>query len=106
MDFNILGWKINISKKLINRKDIPEDLQEAIKVLQRYNYKAPSTKKQQEAAKKAAKLKAEKAKEKIESTLNMLRLQKEKKITTYLVAKEAGVSYNTAKKYESYWKKL
>jgi len=39
-----------------------------------------------------------KTKEKIQNAINLLKLEG-KEITAYRVAKEAGVSYNTARKY-------
>jgi len=40
-------------------------------------------------------------KKKIETAINQLRMY-QKKITVYSVAKEAGISFNTAKKYKSF----
>ena len=51
-----------------------------------------------ESAKRASKIKADKAKEKVINAVNLLRLQGEE-ITPYKVAKTAQISYNTAKKY-------
>ena len=50
------------------------------------------------AAAKATEARTSKAKRKIENALNMMRLEG-KPVSVYLVAKEAGVSYNTANKY-------
>ena len=60
--------------------------------------KIPPSKKKIESARRASQVKAKKAKEKVISAVNLLKLQREK-ITAYKVAKMAGVSYNTAKKY-------
>ena len=49
-------------------------------------------------ANKAAKAKQEQAKEKVKNAVNLLRLQGEE-INPYKVAKIAGISYNTARKY-------
>ena len=50
------------------------------------------------ATKKANEKKQETSKKKIENAVNMLRLEG-KEITAYAVAKVAGISYNTARKY-------
>jgi Fic family protein len=60
--------------------------------------KLPPSPKKIESAKKASEIKANKAKEKVINAVNLLRLQGEE-ITPYKVAKTAGISYNTAKKY-------
>ena len=49
-------------------------------------------------ANKAAKAKQEQAKEKVKNAINLLRLQGEE-VNAYRVAKIAGISYNTARKY-------
>ena len=50
------------------------------------------------AAEKATEARTAKAKEKIQNAINILRMEN-KKITYYSVAKTAGVSYSTVKKY-------
>jgi len=50
------------------------------------------------AVAKATQARTNKAKLKIEKALNMMRLEN-RPVSVYLVAKEAGVSYNTANKY-------
>jgi len=52
------------------------------------------------AAKSATEARTKKAKDKIQNAINILRMQN-KKITHYSIAKEAGVSYVTVKKYIS-----
>ena len=52
------------------------------------------------AAEKATEARTKKAKEKIQNAINLLRMEN-KKITYYSVAKTAGVSYSTVKKYIS-----
>jgi hypothetical protein len=61
--------------------------------------KEPSEKKRN-ATKKATDGRVKEAKLKIFNTLNMMRLEG-KKININAVAREAGVSYNTAKKYRA-----
>jgi len=56
------------------------------------------SKKQQDTAKAALKVKVTKTKEKVQNAINLLRLQG-KPINPYQVAKLSGVSYNTARKY-------
>jgi len=52
------------------------------------------------AAEQATEARTKKAKEKIQNAINLLRLEN-KKLTYYSVAKTAGVSYSTVKKYIS-----
>lgn len=52
------------------------------------------------AAEKATEARTAKAKEKIQNAINILRME-DKKITYYSIAKTAGVSYSTVKKYIS-----
>jgi hypothetical protein len=64
--------------------------------------------KKTEAAWRVAAGKEDKSIEKIENAINILKLYN-KKITIYGVAKEAGISYNTAKKHivnSNYFKSL
>ena len=52
----------------------------------------------QTATGKATEVKMQRAKEAITNAVNLMRLEG-RKITAYSVAKRAGISYNTAKKY-------
>lgn len=54
--------------------------------------------KKQIAISKATKARTLKAKEKIQNAINLLRMEN-KKVTHYSIAKIAGVSFNTVKKY-------
>jgi len=54
------------------------------------------------ATKKATYAREMKAKKKIENAVNLLRLEG-KKITAYSLAKQAGVSFTTARKYIPYY---
>ncbi len=56
------------------------------------------SKKKQETAKNACKIKISKTKEKIQNAINLLELQG-KPINPYQIAKLSGVAYNTARKY-------
>ena len=56
------------------------------------------SKKKIKATKTATATRTANAKAKIQNAINTLKLY-DKKITAYQVAKESGVSYNTAKKY-------
>jgi len=98
MKFELFGYSINIEKKALADGNLPDDLRQAIETLQRYGKTLPPSKAKQEAAAKATKTRQEKAKRKIQDAINLLRLEGEE-ITVYKVAKKAGVSYNTAKKY-------
>jgi len=73
-------------------------LQEALRVLEKYSYKAPPSQKKTDAAKKATAIRQKRTKEKIQNAVNLLMLEG-KEVTAYAVAKTAGISYNTAKKY-------
>jgi len=98
MRFEVFGYTINIERKALEDEKIPKDLKEALKVIERYGMKAQSTEKQKRAAEYATKIRQERVKRKIQDAVNILRLQGEE-ITAYKVAKVAGISYNTAKKY-------
>jgi len=54
--------------------------------------------KKERATQKATEARTKQAKAKIENAMNLLRLEN-KKITYYSIAKSAGVSYQTVKKY-------
>ena len=56
------------------------------------------SKKKQETAKNALKVKVTRTKEKVQNAINLLRLQN-KPINAYQITKLSGVSYNTARKY-------
>ena len=99
MEFEVFGYKISIEKKAFKaKKEMPNDLRWAIEIIEKYGAKLPPSKKKVESAKRASQIKANKAKEKVINAVNLLRLQGEE-ITSYKVAKTAGISYNTAKKY-------
>ena len=99
MRFEVFGYVIDIEKKALKEKEeMPKDLQWALEIIQKYGAKVPASEKKKESAKRASKIKADKAKEKIINAVNLLRLQGDE-ITAYKVAKVAGVSYNTARKY-------
>ena len=98
MKLEMFGYTISIEKKALNDSELPEDLQEALKVLEKYSYTPPPNKKKTESAHRATAIRQQRAKEKIQNAINLLKIQGEE-ITAYRVAKIAGVSYNTAKKY-------
>ena len=101
MEFEVFGYKISIEKKALKAKEseeMPQDLRWALEILEKYGKKLPPSPKKIESAKRASKIKADRTKEKVINAVNLLRLQGEK-ITPYKVAKTAGISYNTAKKY-------
>ena len=101
MQFEVFGYKISIEKKAFKEKEeMPKDLRWALEIIEKYSAKIPPSDKKVASAKRAAKIKAERAKEKINNAINLLKSQKEE-ITIYKVAKTAKVSYNTAKKYLS-----
>ena len=57
-----------------------------------------SKKERQEIARKASKVKQDRTKKKFEEAVEKL-MKEKKKITAYRIAKEANISYNTARKY-------
>ena len=105
MELNLFGYKIRISKEVESDTELPADLQEAFKVIKKYGYKPEVSKKKTESAKKATEIRSKRAKEKINNAINLLKLEN-KKITLYSIAKTAGVSYNTVKKYENELKEV
>ena len=98
MKLELFGYTISIEKRALADEQLPQDLQEALKVLEKYSYTPPPSKKKTESAHRATAIRQARAKEKIQNAINLLKMQGEE-ITAYRVAKEAGVSYNTAKKY-------
>ena len=98
MKLDIFGYTVTIEKKALQDEQLPADLQEALKVLEKYSYKAPPSKKKTKSAHRATAIRQQRAKEKIQNAINLLKLEG-KEITPYRIAKTAGVSYNTARKY-------
>jgi len=98
MKFELFNYTITIEKKALQDTELPQDLQEALRVLEKYSYKAPVSQKKTDAAHKATAIRQKRTKEKIQNAINLLKLEG-KEITAYSVAKTAGISYNTARKY-------
>ena len=98
MKFRIGNYTITIEKKALQDTGLPQEVQEALQVLARYGYTPPPSEKKQESAKRARAILQARTKEKIQNAVNILRMQGEE-ITPYKVAKTAGISYNTARKY-------
>jgi len=99
MKFELFGYSINIEKKVLeNKEEMPKDLQEAIETIKKYGVTPPPSQKKVNSAKKATEIRVKRTKEKINNAINLLNLEN-KEITPYSVAKTAGISYNTAKKY-------
>ena len=105
MELNLFGYKIRISKEVENDTELPADLKEAFEVIKKYGYKPEVSKKKTDSAKRATAIRQQRAKEKINNAINLLKLEN-KKITLYSIAKTAGVSYNTVKKYENELKNI
>ena len=82
----IMGGEENLAdlerlkEKIINPKEIERSVKKSM------------------AAEDATQFRQKKAKEKIQNAINYLKMS-DKKITAYSIAKEGGVSYNTARKY-------
>ncbi len=79
------------------RDEFIESLKDlANKIIKEYNKPIKTTKRN--ATKKATNTKIEIAKEKINNTINLMKLEG-KKINVNSIAKNSGVAYNTVKKY-------
>jgi len=98
MKLELFGYTITIEKKALDDKELPEDLREAFRVLQKYGYKPSVSPKKTESARRATAIRQERVKRKIQDAINILRLEG-KDITAYHIAKTAGISFNTARKY-------
>ena len=98
MRLQIGNYTITIEKKALEDTGLPQEVQEALQTLAKYGYTPPPSAKKQESAKRARAILQSRTREKIENAINLLKLEG-KEITPYRVAKEAGVSYNTARKY-------
>ena len=98
MKFQIGRYTITIEKKALKDTGLPQEVQEALQTLAKYGYTPPPSEKKRESAQRARAILQAKTKEKIQNAINLLKLEG-KEITAYRVAKEAGVSYNTARKY-------
>ena len=113
MKFEVFGYNIEVSKKLQSNEALPADLQEAIAVLEKYGKKIGSSEAQKKAAAKATATREQKAKEKIQNAINLLRMEN-KNLSNYAIAKTSGCSINTVKKYRNFinsqrsskWKKM
>ena len=98
MRIKIKNSVLTIPDKLIEQIDqLDIETANAINTLIRKGERVIS-KKKQETAQKALKVKVSKTKEKVQNAINLLRLQS-KPINAYQVAKLSGVSYNTVRKY-------
>jgi type III secretory pathway lipoprotein EscJ len=98
MRIKIKDSMVTIPDKLIkDLSNLDVETANAINTLLRKGKRVIS-KKKQDIAKEALKVKVSKTKEKIQNAINLLRLQG-KPINPYQVAKLSGVAYNTAKKY-------
>ncbi len=100
MKFEFFGYTVEITR------DEADELEKAREILKRHGFRAvretaDKTKKRASAA-RANEIKKKAAREKMQAALNMMRFDPEfdtKKITAYRLAKEAGVSQPTAKKF-------
>ena len=99
MKITVFGYEISINKALLEDENTPDDLKKAIEVIEHYGLKAKSTEKQKKSAERATKVRSEKAREKIENAINLLRLES-KDINCNSVAVVSGCSINTVRKYK------
>jgi len=91
---NVEDYKY-IKEFLEKRKAKKDVIQNFIQARENY---LERTKTKRTATKQATQAKVKKVKEKINNAIQMLKFM-QKDITPYAIAKEAGISYNTAKKY-------
>ncbi len=68
----------------------------------RDEFEKPVRLSKQKATKKASKVKVDMSKRRLESTVNLMRLEG-KKININSVSKESGLAYNTVKKYSGFF---
>ena len=99
MKIDVFGYTITINKALIEDDNTPDDLKRAIEIIEHYGLKAKSTEKQKKSAQRATKARSDKAREKIENAINLLRLES-KDINCNSVAVVSGCSINTVRKYK------
>ena len=86
-----------LSDKLDFKNNDNEEIKSLIEQIEK-NLNTPAPKSKKLAAKKATIIRQEKTKEKIRNAINLLHLENQK-ININTIAKKAGVSYNTVKKY-------
>ena len=96
MKLKFFGYEITVSK------EEADELERAKAILDKHGFRAvrktADKRKKQESIKRANEVRVSKTKEKMQNALNLLRFQDDK-ITAYRLAKEAGVSQPTAKKF-------
>lgn len=105
MRFDVFGYTIEIDKRLTNAKDIPDELLQALKVIEKYSKTIEATPAQKKAADIARQTKSKKTKEKILNAIALLKLEG-KNLSEYAIAKTSGCSINTIKKYRDFINKL
>jgi Fic family protein len=98
MKFEFFGYSVDVTKNDI------DELEKAKEILDKYNFKAvhktADLTKKRASAKKATEMRQEATKVKIQQGINLWRIEaSESKLTAYKLAKLAGVSQNTTKKY-------
>jgi len=101
MRFELLGYTIDIHKKLIEKfekKEIPEDLREAFKTIGKYAKKKVTTYQQIEAGRKANMVRQIRTREKIREAIFKLKSEN-KPINQYQITKKSGCSVNTVRKF-------
>ena len=99
MKFTLFGLKITINKDNQEFEDMPNDLKEALDVIQKYGMKAQSTEKQRLSAERATRVRSDRAREKITNAINILRMEN-KPINCNSVSNASGCSINTVRKYK------
>lgn len=99
MKIEVFGYTISINKGLLEDENTPDELKKAIETIEKYGLKAKSTARQQKSAQKATKVRSDKAREKIQNAINILRLEN-KPINCNSVAVTSGCSINTVRKYK------
>jgi DNA-binding CsgD family transcriptional regulator len=98
MRFKINNYIFSVENGAFEDDKLPQEVRDALNVLIKHGHILPPSPKKQESAKKAREVLQRRTREKINYAIEVLKTEK-RGITPYAVAKIAGVSYNTARKY-------
>ena len=108
MKIDIFGYTLNIDiAKMTSDNAVPDDLKEALEVIQKYGVRSSASKDQKDAARSASRIKEERTRRAMSEAIHQLLFHSglnRDQITAYRLSKETGCAYNTAKKYIALWK--
>jgi len=96
MRLTLTDYEVASIVVILDNSGLEENKELAEKV--RKQMTRPVKQSKRNATKKAIEVKKQQTQDKITNAVNLMRLEGEK-ITAYSVAKKAGISYNSAKKY-------